>query len=81
MNRWGLIIAMSCAAFAGCSSVNQPAGQSTGTQTTLGDDPTYQVGSRIPVKPGTNSDVKTMDKQSVDNMMRPPAYVPSRSGN
>ena len=75
MNRCNLFLASIALAFvAGCASMNTP----TSTDQQGG---TVVTGSRIPVREGTTSDVKTTtNKDAITEMMRGGAYVPSKAG-
>ena len=68
-----VLAAILCAAFAGCAgTASQPEEPRI--------DPIYRTGSRLPVKDGTAASAKTMDKSSVEAILRPNP-VPGTSGN
>jgi hypothetical protein len=64
MLRLGVMIAASCAALAGCASMNVQGDAPP-------DDRIFTTGSHLPTRPGmgTNS-VKTLGQPSIDEVMR-----------
>jgi len=75
MNRTVVLIAFVCGVLASCAPATQRDGEPY-------EDPVYHTGSRVPTNAGgSTGNAKTLDKSSVDSMMRPPVYLPSSRGN